>query len=245
MTDVSRSRLNAFHRAFPQSSDVINACGKIESRALRDAIRTNGRRQDGRTTSMIRPIACEAGLLPRTHGSSLFTRGETQAIGVATLGGKGDAQRQDDVEAGEDKRFMLHYFFPPSSVGETGRTGGASRREVGHGNLAERALNPVLPSEADFPFVTRLESTITESNGSSSMATVCAGTLALLDAGVPIKRCVFFFFRRFARPRHKSQVLKNTLRRITSVMYGERSSHNLATFKRLLRRVLRRARPPR
>jgi len=173
-----------------KSSDVINACGKIESRALRDAIRTNGRRQDGRTTSMIRPIACEAGLLPRTHGSSLFTRGETQAIGVATLGGKGDAQRQDDVEAGEDKRFMLHYFFPPSSVGETGRTGGASRREVGHGNLAERALNPVLPSEADFPFVTRLESTITESNGSSSMATVCAGTLALLDAGVPIKRKV-------------------------------------------------------
>ena len=173
-----------------QANAVINACGKIESRALRDTIRNKGRRQDGRTTSMIRPIACEAGILPRTHGSSLFTRGETQAIGVATLGGKQDAQRQDDVEAGEDKRFMLHYFFPPSSVGETGRTGGASRREVGHGNLAERALAPIIPSEAEFPFVCRLESTITESNGSSSMATVCAGTLALLDAGVPIKRCV-------------------------------------------------------
>lgn len=172
-----------------QANAVINACGKIESRALRDTIRNKGRRQDGRTTSMIRPIACEAGILPRTHGSSLFTRGETQAIGVATLGGKQDAQRQDDVEAGEDKRFMLHYFFPPSSVGETGRTGGASRREVGHGNLAERALAPIIPSEAEFPFVCRLESTITESNGSSSMATVCAGTLALLDAGVPIKRC--------------------------------------------------------
>lgn len=142
---------------------------------------------------MVRPIACEAGVLPRTHGSSLFTRGETQAIGVATLGGTQDAQRQDDVEAGEDKRFMLHYFFPPSSVGETGRVGGASRREIGHGNLAERALAPIMPSEDDFPFVCRLESTITESNGSSSMATVCAGTLALLDAGVPIKRCVIRF----------------------------------------------------
>ena len=179
-----------FHTS-SQASAVINACGKIESRALRDVIRTKGRRQDGRTTSMIRPIACEAGILPRTHGSSLFTRGETQAIGVATLGGSQDAQRQDDVEAGEDKRFMLHYFFPPSSVGETGRTGGASRREIGHGNLAERALMPILPSEEDFPFVCKLESTITESNGSSSMATVCAGTLALLDAGVPIKRCGF------------------------------------------------------
>ena len=179
-----------FFCAFQQATAVINACGKIESRALRDTIRINGRRQDGRTTRMIRPIACEAGLLPRTHGSSLFTRGETQAIGVATLGGNSDAQRIDDIEAAEDKRFMLHYFFPPSSVGETGRTGGASRREIGHGNLAERALTPIIPSQEDFPFVCRLESTITESNGSSSMATVCAGTLALLDAGVPIKRYV-------------------------------------------------------
>jgi len=199
---------------------------------------------------MIRPIACEAGILPRTHGSSLFTRGETQAIGVATLGGKQDAQRQDDVEAGEDKRFMLHYFFPPSSVGETGRTGGASRREVGHGNLAERALAPIIPREDEFPFVCRLESTITESNGSSSMATVCAGTLALLDAGVPIKRCVSvsvilsqarqFFLVNLSS---KSQVLKNTLRRSAHAVYGERSSHNLATLKRTMLRVLRRAVP--
>lgn len=193
-----------FFCAFQQATAVVNACGKIESRALRDTIRTNGRRQDGRTTRMVRPIACEAGLLPRTHGSSLFTRGETQAIGVATLGGNSDAQRIDDIEMAEDKRFMLHYFFPPSSVGETGRMGGASRREIGHGNLAERALTPIIPSQEDFPFVCRLESTITESNGSSSMATVCAGTLALLDAGVPIKRYVsrssltlelFFLFR--------------------------------------------------
>jgi polyribonucleotide nucleotidyltransferase len=143
---------------------------------------------------MVRPIACEAGLLPRTHGSALFTRGETQAIGVATLGGNQDAQRVDDIEKTEDKRFMLHYFFPPSSVGETGRIGGASRREVGHGNLAERALTPIIPSQEEFPFVCRMESTITESNGSSSMATVCAGTLALLDAGVPLKRYVLLIF---------------------------------------------------
>lgn len=164
------------------------ACGRIESKALRDLIRHTGRRQDGRDVNTVRPITCEGGLLPRTHGSSLFTRGETQAIAVATLGGSGDAQRTDGIGDGKDRRFYLHYFFPPSSVGETGRMGAASRREVGHGNLAERALMPVIPEEADFPFTVRLESTITESNGSSSMATVCAGCLALQDAGVPITR---------------------------------------------------------
>ena len=151
-------------------------------------IRANGVRQDGRDTKTVRPITCSGGLLPRAHGSSLFTRGETQAIAAATLGGATDAQKVDGLGNDKDRRFYLHYFFPPSSVGETGRVGAASRREVGHGNLAERALMPVIPPYDDFPFTVRLESTITESNGSSSMATVCAGSLALQDAGVPITR---------------------------------------------------------
>lgn len=165
------------------------ACMRCESDALRSMIRGKGVRQDGRDTKTVRPITCSGGLLPRTHGSSLFTRGETQAIAAATLGGQMDAQKVDNATGdGKDRNFYLHYFFPPSSVGETGRMGAASRREVGHGNLAERALMPVIPNYEDFPFTVRLESTITESNGSSSMATVCAGSLALQDAGVPITR---------------------------------------------------------
>jgi polyribonucleotide nucleotidyltransferase len=176
------------------ASQVVQACGRIESAALRDAIRTNGRRQDGRKLTHIRPIVAECGILPRTHGSALFTRGETQVFAVATLGGKSDGQRVDDaLDNNEDKKFMLHYFFPPSSVGETGRVGGANRREIGHGNLAERSLLPIIPSEEEFPFTIKIESTVTESNGSSSMATVCGGCLALQDAGVPIKRFVPIF----------------------------------------------------
>jgi len=171
-------------------SDVRLACGRCESNALRSMIRANGVRQDGRDTKTVRPITCSGGLLPRTHGSSLFTRGETQAIAATTLGGATDAQKVDGLGNDKDRRFYLHYFFPPSSVGETGRVGAANRREVGHGNLAERALMPVIPPYDDFPFTVRLESTITESNGSSSMATVCAGSLALQDAGVPITRKV-------------------------------------------------------
>ena len=171
------------------SAQIEQACGRIESAALREAIRTNGRRQDGRKLTHIRPIVAECGVLPRTHGSALFTRGETQCYSVATLGGKSDGQRVDDaLEDADDKRFMLHYFFPPSSVGECGRVGGANRREIGHGNLAERALLPIIPNDDDFPFTIKIESTVTESNGSSSMATVCGGCLALQDAGVPIKR---------------------------------------------------------
>lgn len=137
----------------------------------------------------------EAGLLPRVHGCCLFTRGETQAIAVVTLGGDSDAQRVDEVTGPHDKesslrRFALHYFFPPFSVGEVGRVGAPSRRELGHGNLAERALLPTLPSRDEFPYTIRVESTITESNGSSSMASVCAGSLALQDAGVPVSRLV-------------------------------------------------------
>ena len=146
-----------------------------------------GRRADGRGTTDIRPISGRVSLLPRTHGSALFTRGETQALVVATLGTQADAQLVDDLEGRNSKNFMLHYNFPPYSVGEVGPLRGPGRREIGHGALAERALRPVLPSREDFPYTIRVVSDILESNGSSSMATVCGGTLALMDAGVPIK----------------------------------------------------------
>jgi polyribonucleotide nucleotidyltransferase len=160
----------------------------LKEKIFRDDILNNRRRPDGRRFSEIRPIACEVGWLPRTHGSALFTRGETQAIVTATLGTKDSEQFMDDLEKGEVKRrFMLHYNFPPFSVGEVGRFGGSSRREIGHGVLARRALEAVLPDEADFPYTLRIVSDITESNGSSSMASVCGGTLSLMDAGVPLK----------------------------------------------------------
>ncbi|XP_050244948.1 polyribonucleotide nucleotidyltransferase 1, chloroplastic isoform X2 [Quercus robur] len=147
-----------------------------------------GRRSDGRALDEIRPINSRCGLLPRAHGSALFTRGETQSLAVITLGDRQMAQRIDNLEGADElKRFYLQYSFPPSSVGEVGRIGAPTRREIGHGVLAERALGPVLPSEDDFPYTIRVESTITESNGSSSMASVCGGCLALQDAGVPIK----------------------------------------------------------
>ena len=155
---------------------------------FRDDILNNRRRPDGRRFSEIRPISIEAGWLPRTHGSSLFTRGETQALVTVTLGTSQDVQYLDSLEVGEIKRrFMLNYNFPPFSVGETGRTGSPGRREIGHGALAQRAIDAVMPVEEVFPYTVRIVSDITESNGSSSMATVCGGTLALMDAGVPIK----------------------------------------------------------
>jgi len=160
----------------------------LKERIFRDDILNNRRRPDGRRFSEIRPIAIEVGWLPRTHGSSLFTRGETQALVTATLGTSQDVQYLDSLETGEVKRrFMLNYNFPPFSVGETGRTGSPGRREIGHGALAHRALNAVMPGEETWPYIVRLVSDITESNGSSSMATVCGGALALMDAGVPIK----------------------------------------------------------
>jgi len=163
----------------------------LKEKIFRDDMLGNRRRPDGRKFSEIRPISCEVGWLPRVHGSALFTRGETQAIVTSTLGTKMDEQFIDDLEKGEvKKRFLLHYNFPPYSVGETGRIGFTSRREVGHGNLARRALEAVMPDEADFPYTIRIVSDITESNGSSSMASVCGGTLSLMDAGVPIKRPV-------------------------------------------------------
>jgi polyribonucleotide nucleotidyltransferase len=167
------------------------AFGQLKEKIFREDMLGNRRRPDGRKFSEIRPITCEVSWLPRVHGSALFTRGETQAIVTTTLGTKMDEQYMDDIEKGEVKRrFMLHYNFPPYSVGEAGRFGGTSRRETGHGNLARRAIEAVLPDEKDFPYTLRIVSDITESNGSSSMASVCGGILSLMDAGVPIKRPV-------------------------------------------------------
>ncbi|MEY4086217.1 MAG: hypothetical protein RLZZ405_405, partial [Verrucomicrobiota bacterium] len=161
---------------------------KLQEKVYRNAIIQTGERADGRTPKDLRPISCEVDVLPRVHGSSLFQRGETQGLVLATLGTSKDAQEVDAITGGPSKRsFLLHYNFPPFSVGETGRFGMTSRRETGHGNLAERSLLSVLPSEQDFPYSIRLVSEIMESNGSTSMASVCGGTLALLDAGVPIK----------------------------------------------------------
>lgn len=161
---------------------------RLKERIFRDDILNSRHRPDGRRFSEIRPITIEAGWLPRTHGSSLFTRGETQALVTVTLGTSQDVQYLDSLETGEIKRrFMLNYNFPPFSVGETGRVGSPGRREVGHGALAHRALDAVMPNEEQWPYIVRVVSDITESNGSSSMATVCGGALAMMDAGVPIK----------------------------------------------------------
>ncbi|XP_058105831.1 probable polyribonucleotide nucleotidyltransferase 1, chloroplastic isoform X2 [Magnolia sinica] len=168
--------------------DVKLVFKEVTSKFLRRRIVEGGKRSDGRSPSELRLISSQCGLLPRAHGSALFTRGETQSLAVATLGDKQMAQRIDNlVDEDEVKRFYLQYSFPPSCVGEVGRMGAPSRREIGHGMLAERALEPLLPSEEDFPYTIRVESTITESNGSSSMASVCGGCLALQDAGVPVK----------------------------------------------------------
>ncbi|MEP5727348.1 MAG: polyribonucleotide nucleotidyltransferase, partial [Erythrobacter sp.] len=162
----------------------------LESEIVRGAILKDGQRIDGRKTDEVRPIEAMVGLLPRTHGSALFTRGETQAICTTTLGTKDAEQMIDGLEGLSYNNFMLHYNFPPYSVGEVGRFGFTSRRETGHGKLAYRALHPVLPSHEDFPYTIRILSDITESNGSSSMATVCGGCLSMMDAGVPIERPV-------------------------------------------------------
>ncbi|MEE8256498.1 MAG: polyribonucleotide nucleotidyltransferase [Acidobacteriota bacterium] len=161
--------------------------GVLEERLFRADVLVEKRRQDGRPLDEVRPISCEVGLLPRTHGSAVFTRGETQALVNTTLGATIDRQRMDVLEGETFKRFMLHYNFPPFSVGEVGFMRGPGRREIGHGALAEKALLAVMPSEDEFPYTVRVVSDILESNGSSSMATVCGGCLALMDAGVPIK----------------------------------------------------------
>jgi polyribonucleotide nucleotidyltransferase len=161
---------------------------EVEAQVMRHALLDTGRRIDGRDTKTVRQITAEVGILPRTHGSALFTRGETQALAVATLGTGEDEQFVDSLEGTYKQHFMLHYNFPPYSVGETGRMNAPGRREIGHGKLAWRAVHPMLPKKDEFPYTLRVVSEITESNGSSSMATVCGTSLALMDAGVPLKR---------------------------------------------------------
>jgi len=169
-----------------RTGEVVEAFEKLKKETMRRMILDEGRRIDGRDLRTVRPITCEAGVLPRTHGSALFTRGETQALGVATLGTTSDEQRIESLMGNSFKSFILHYNFPPYSVGEARMLRGPGRREIGHGALAERALSKVLPSNEEFPYTIRVVSEILESNGSSSMATVCAGSLALMDAGIPI-----------------------------------------------------------
>ena len=170
----------------PRRSD--EAFHNLQAKVVRWNILDHGRRIDGRDVTTVRPILAQVGVLPRTHGSSLFTRGETQALVVATLGTSEDEQYVDTLDGLTKERFLLHYNFPPYSVGETGRMGSPGRREIGHGKLAWRAIRPMLPTPAEFPYTLRVVSEITESNGSSSMATVCGSSLALMDAGVPLKR---------------------------------------------------------
>ena len=172
---------------FP-ASEVAEAFHNAQAKVVRWNILDHQRRIDGRDLATVRPILAEVGVLPRTHGSALFTRGETQALVVATLGTGEDEQYVDLLDGTYKERFLLHYNFPPYSVGETGRMGSPGRREIGHGKLAWRAIHPMLPTPAEFPYTIRVVSEITELNGSSSMATVCGSSLALMDAGVPLKR---------------------------------------------------------
>jgi len=171
----------------PDSNDVGNILFDIQSRIVRSQVLSGEPRIDGRDTRTVRPIAIRSSVMPRAHGSALFTRGETQAIVVATLGTSRDEQIIDAITGEYRERFMFNYNMPPYATGETGRMGTPKRREVGHGNLAKRAIRPLLPSAADFAYSLRVVSEITESNGSSSMASVCGGCLALMDAGVPMK----------------------------------------------------------
>ncbi len=188
---IKKEVTEALAEEYPESEAAIN--NVIEERIktiVREMILQENRRLDGRTPEAIREISCEVGVLPRAHGSALFTRGQTQALAATTLGTKMDEQKIDDLEGEFWKSYMLHYNFPPFSVGEVRPVRGPSRREIGHGNLAERALKPMIPSDEVFPYTVRIVSDILESNGSSSMATVCAGSLSLMDAGVPVKAAV-------------------------------------------------------
>jgi len=188
MHEILKEAVEALEDEYPDCKRaVINIQEEIEKTDMRRRILDEGTRLDGRGITDIRQISCELSVLPRTHGSALFTRGQTQALVVVTLGSKADEQRIDDIVGESSKSYMLHYNFPPYSVGEVRRIMGPGRREIGHGALAERAIAPVVPSEDHFPYTVRVVSEIMESNGSSSMATVCGGSLSLMDAGVPIK----------------------------------------------------------
>jgi polyribonucleotide nucleotidyltransferase len=191
LDELKKTITERLEEKFPESQEEIESIlADLEKKDMRKMISETGIRVDGRDTSTIRPITCEVGILPRTHGSALFTRGQTQSLVVTTLGTKIDEQMVDDLEGESSKSYMLHYNFPPFSVGERRPIRGPGRREIGHGVLAERAIQPLIPLEESFPYTIRLVSDILESNGSSSMATVCGGALSLMDAGVPIKASV-------------------------------------------------------
>ncbi len=182
VTPITNDKLQATRKK--ELSTIIE---DLKYKISREMILDTGVRIDGRDTKTVRPIANEVGILPRVHGSGLFTRGETQVLGTTTLGTGDDEQMIDSLHGMQKKKFLLHYNFPPFSVGETGRFGGQGRREIGHGNLAERALKPIIPDFDKFPYTIRIVSEVLESNGSSSMGTVCSGLMSLLDAGVPVK----------------------------------------------------------
>ncbi len=189
--ELSQSVKQALAEKYPEQEKVIGEIlHDLEKDLMRERILKEGVRLDGRNTTQVRPITIELGNLPRTHGSALFTRGETQSLTNITLGTKSDEQTVDGLLEEYSKKFYLQYYFPPFSVGEVGRMTGVGRREIGHGNLAERSLRQVLPADDAFPYTIRIISDILESNGSSSMATVCAGSLAMMDAGVPITKAV-------------------------------------------------------
>jgi polyribonucleotide nucleotidyltransferase len=188
--DAAKSQLTEIFPDEPQRTIALKLFKDLEKEIVRGAVLRGGARIDGRDTRAVRPISCEVGILRRAHGSALFTRGETQALAVATLGTGQDEQIIDALEGDYRQNFMLHYNFPPYSTGETGRLGSPGRREIGHGKLAWRAIHPLLPSKETFPYTIRVVSEITESNGSSSMASVCGASLALMDAGVPLPRPV-------------------------------------------------------
>ena len=193
---ISQVKETVMTELVPEGTDAVTASKvsaafkEAEKNLVRSGILETSKRSDGRELSTVRQIVCEAGVLPRTHGSALFTRGETQSLSVATLGTGDDEQFVDALQGTYKETFMLHYNFPPFSVGEVGRMSGPGRREIGHGKLAWRALHPMLPGREEFPYTIRIVSEITESNGSSSMATVCASSLAMMDAGVPLKKPV-------------------------------------------------------
>lgn len=194
-----------------KKNDVKAAIKKVQSDLMRKMILDENKRSDGRTCDQVRAIDVEMSLLPRTHGSALFTRGETQALAVCTLGGETMAQRGETLDGEFNSRFYLQYTFPPFSVGEVGRMGSAGRREIGHGKLAERSLASIIPLMEHFPYIIRLESNITESNGSSSMASVCGGCLALMDAGVPIKKPIAGIAMGLILEDHKYAILSDIL----------------------------------
>src|SRR5688572_26456139 len=192
---VEAAKQKVMAHFFPEGAEarfdkqqVAGVFKSLEAKIVRWNILDTGKRIDGRDLQTVRPIVAEVGVLPRAHGSALFTRGETQALVIATLGTGEDEQFVDALQGTYKETFLLHYNFPPFSVGETGRMGGPGRREIGHGKLAWRAIHPILPAHHEFPYTIRLVSEITESNGSSSMASVCGASLALMDAGVPLRR---------------------------------------------------------